>query len=89
LVKQHVEEAGLKPLCALGPLRRCQLHLLLLCLLHWLLLLLLLFPARVVCRLCLLRELFVARPHLLRYLLPHGLPEVLVELCQGGLEGLR
>jgi hypothetical protein len=37
----------------------------------------------------LLLELFADRPHLLLYLLPHGLPEVLVELCEDGLEGLR
>jgi hypothetical protein len=68
----------------------CLLYwLLLLCLLHGLLLLLLLFPARLTCQLHLRLELFVGRPHLLLDLLPYGLPEVLVELCQGGLQRLR
>jgi hypothetical protein len=63
--------------------------LLLLCLLHWLLLLLLLVPARPTRLRYFLLEFTAERPHLLLYLLPHGLPEVLVELCQDGLEGLR
>src|SRR5437764_1025336 len=59
------------------------------CLLHWLLLLLLLWPAQLTCRLYLRLELFAHRPRLLLDLLPHGLPEVLVELCQNRLERLR
>jgi hypothetical protein len=98
LVKYRAEETGLKPLYVLRPLRRCQLRRLPLCLLHWLvllcllhrlLLLLLLFPARLTCQLYLRLELFADWLHLLLYLLPHGLPEVLVELRHGGLEGLR
>ena len=88
-MKQRVEEAGLKPLYALRPLRRRQLHRLLLCLLHWLLLLLLLFPPRLTCQLYLRLELCVDQPHLLPDLLPHGLREVLVELRQNRLQGLR
>jgi hypothetical protein len=57
-----------------------------LCLLHGLLLLL---PARLTCRLSLRLALVADRPHLLRDLLPHGLPEVLVELGQNRAEGLR
>jgi hypothetical protein len=65
LLKQRAEESGLKPLYALRPLRRRQLHrlllcllrrLLLLCLLHRLLLLWLLLPARLTCRLYLRLE---------------------------------
>jgi hypothetical protein len=68
----------------------CLLYwLLLLCLLHRLLLLLLVLPARLTCLLSLLLELFADRSYLLLYPLPHGVPEVLVELCQDGLEGLR
>ena len=97
-MEQRADEPGLKPLYALRPLRRRHLHRLLLrllhrlwllCLLHWLLLLLLLVPARLTCRLYLRLELFADRPHLLLDLLPHGLPEVLVELGQNRLEGLR
>jgi len=46
-------------------------------------------PAQLTCRLYLQLELFAHRPHLLLDLLPHGLPEVLVELCQNRLERLR
>ena len=97
-MKQRAEETRLKPLYALRPLRRRQLHrlllcllhwLLLLCLLHWLLLLLLLFPTRLTCQLYLRLELCMDQPHLLPDLLPHGLREVLVELCHNRLEGLR
>jgi hypothetical protein len=104
LVKKRAHEPGLKPLYALRPLRRghlhrlplCLLHRLLplcllhgllpLCLLHWLLLLV---PARLTCRLYLRLELLADRPHLLLDLLPHGLPEVLVDLGQNRSEGLR
>jgi hypothetical protein len=98
LVKQRAEEPGLKPLDALRPLRRRHLHrlprclrqgLLSLCLLHWLLLLLLLVPAWLTCRLSLRLALVADRCYLLRDLLPHGLPEVLVELRQNRLERLR
>jgi hypothetical protein len=113
LLKQRAEESGLKPLYALRPLRRRQLHRLLLCLLRRLLLLcllrrllllcllrrllllcllhrlLLLFPARLTCRRYLRLELFADRFQLLLDLLPHGLPEVLVERCQNRVEGLR
>jgi hypothetical protein len=79
------------PLCLLHwLLPLCLLHWLLpLCLLHWLLLLLLLVPARLPYRLYLRLELVADRSHLLLDLLPHGLPEVLVELGQNRLEGLR
>jgi hypothetical protein len=95
LVKQRAEETRLKPLYALRPFRRRQLHRLPLCLLHWLLplcllhWLLLLFPARLTCRLYLRLERCADRPHLLLDLLPHGLPQVLVELGQDRVEGLR
>jgi len=46
---------------------------------------LLLVPARLTRLLGLLLELFPNRIHLL----PHGLREVLVELCQDGPDGLR
>ena len=52
-------------------------------------LLLLLLPARLTCRLYLRLELVPDRFQLLLDLLSHGLPEVLVELCQNRLEGLR
>ena len=58
-------------------------------LLHRRLLLLLLLPARLTCRRYLRLELCADRFQLLLDLLPHGLPEVLVELCQNRLEGLR
>jgi hypothetical protein len=50
---------------------------------------LLLVPARLTCRLYLRLELVADRLHLLLELLSHGLPEVLVELGQNRLEGLR
>jgi hypothetical protein len=50
---------------------------------------LLLWPARLTCRLYLRLELVPDRFQLLLDLLPHGLPEVLVELCHDGLERLR
>jgi hypothetical protein len=62
---------------------------LLLWLLHRRLLLWLLWPARLTCRLYLRLELVPDRFQLLLDLLPHGLPEVLVERCQNRLEGLR
>jgi hypothetical protein len=58
-------------------------------LLHRLLLLLLLFPARLTCRRYLQLELCADRFQLLLDLLPHGLPEMLVERCQNRVEGLR
>jgi hypothetical protein len=76
----------------LRPFLLCLLYrLLLLCLLHLLLLLLLLGPARLtrLRYLLLLLELTAEWPPLLLQLLPHGLPEVLVELRQDGLEGAR
>jgi hypothetical protein len=79
LVKQRAEETELKPLYALWPLRRHQLHRLLL---------LLLLSAGLTCLLYLRQELFAHRPHLLLYPLPHGLPEVLMEPYQDGLHGL-
>jgi hypothetical protein len=50
---------------------------------------LLLLPARLTCRLYLRLALVADRCHLLLDLLPHGLPEVPVELGQNRLEGLR
>jgi len=41
------------------------------------------------CRLSLQLKLVADWSHLLLDLLPHGLPEVLVELRQNGSEGLR
>jgi hypothetical protein len=49
----------------------------------------LLVPARLTCRLSLRLALVADRCHLLRDLLPHGLPEVLVELRQYRAEDLR
>jgi hypothetical protein len=51
--------------------------------------LLLLVPARLAYPFSLLLEPVADRPHLLLDLLPHGLPEVLVELRQDGLQGVR
>jgi hypothetical protein len=50
---------------------------------------LLLVPARLTCQFYLRLELCADQPHLLLDLLPRGLPEVLVELCQNRLEGWR
>jgi hypothetical protein len=50
---------------------------------------LLLFPVRLTRRLYLRLALCADRPHLLLDLLPHGLPQVLVELGQNRVAGLR
>jgi len=46
------------------------------------------FPARLRCLLYLLLEFCPHWSHVLLHLLPHGLRDLLVELCQDGSEGL-